>query len=834
MKKHYLSFLLLLINSVLAAQTINFSDAAFKAKLLQSDSNSVIARNLADDYFAIDVNNDKEIQLSEALQVAHLDIEGSNISSLDGIEKFTNLVSLQCGNNKIVDLNVGTLVQLTDLNCSSNSIETLTLTGAISLQNLYCQNNKLSTLNLTGLANLQSFFCGSNSITALNLDDLTNLQTFECYDNRLTSLDFSKLTEVTSLNCNFNRLQNLNVSTLINLNDLNCSNNELVFLEVYGLTRLSSLNCNNNLLTALNINTLFNVIFLNCKNNNLKSIQVTGLGKLMVLDISNNQITSLDTLGLTNLKSLYATNNKLATLDVTNQIGLEIVSVSNNLLTSLYLKNGSNEGVLFLENPTLNYICADETDIAFIQEQINQNGYTNCFVNTYCSFVPGGNYYTFSFNNKFDKTSNGCNALDGNFPNLKLAITDDVASTTFIPDVGSINSYSVKEGNYSISPMLENPKYFSIYPPSQLATFPDSTSPLSTTFCIKPNGSYKDLEVTLLPLDNARSNFQCAYKIVYKNKGTVSLSGAVNMSFDGAALSFVNANPSASTQTSTNLKWNFASLQAQETRTILVNLKVNPSVVTGYLLNFIATITNSADEIPNDNTADLSQTVVTSISLNDKICLEGNAVSPIKVGDYLHYMIRFENSGSALVNNIVLKDLIDISKFDITTLVPQSGSHPFCTKISANNTVEFILENINLPFDANNNKGHVAFKIKTLPALVNGDELTNSATLYFDYQKPAATNIATTDIKTLKIQDAVFSDFFAIYPNPVKDNFNILNANQIQIGSVSIYNMLGQLVQTFINTNSKSGFDVSQLKSGVYLAKINSGNSSTTLRFIKE
>ena len=576
--------------------------------------------------------------------------------------------------------------------------------------------------------------------------------------------------------------------------------------------------------------------YLYCNYNNLQSIQVAGLKSLKVLDIAYNQITALDIKGLTALQYLYCNNNKLITLDATSQKELQFLLVSNNLLDSLYIKNGINEEAFIAGNPSLNYVCVDESEINYVQEEIANNGYTNSFVNSYCSFVPGGNYYSIAINNKFDKDANGCDASDGNFPNLKLVITDDATSTTFIPDVASVNSYSVKEGTYSISimPALENPKYFSISPANQYVTFSDVTSPLSTSFCVKPNGSYKDLEVTLLPLDNARSNFQCAYKIVYKNKGTVSLSGAVNVSFDGAALSFVNASPNASTQTSATLKWNFASLQAQETRTILVNLKVNPSVVTGYLLNFIATITNSADETPNDNTADLSQTVVTSISLNDKICLEGNAVSPIKVGDYLHYMIRFENSGSALVNNIVLKDLIDISKFDITTLVPQSGSHPFCTKISANNTVEFILENINLPFDANNNKGHVAFKIKTLPTLVNGDELTNSATLYFDYQKPASLNIATTEIKTLKIQDAVFSDFFTIYPNPVKNNLNIMNKTQIQIGSVSIYNMLGQLVQTFINSDSKSGFDVSQLKSGVYVAKINSGNSSTTLRFIKE
>ena len=856
MKKQYFSLLILLINSVLVAQTITFSDAAFKAKLLQSDANSTIARNLSGDDFAIDVNKNGQIDEAEALQVAHLDIQNASISSLSGIEKFTNLVSLHCGNNEIVNLNVGSLVKLTDLNCSSNTINTLTLTGANSIQNLYCQSNKLTSLNVnsftslvtidcsdnviasvdfSSLINLETLICKNNSISLLNVDDLINLITLECDRNRLSALNLSKLDNITSLSCNFNQLSSLNVSSLTELTSLNCTNNLLTSLTVTGLTKLSNLNCNRNKLNTLSLNTLSALTFFNCTNNNLQTLQLGGLAKLRVLDFSNNQITFLDTLGLTNLQFLYASNNKLVTLDATNQTGLQFLIISNNLLTSLYLKNGSFESSLSISgNANLSYICADESDIETIQEEINNNGYTNCFVNSYCSFVPGGYYYTIESKNKLDINKNGCNAFDNNFPNLKITITDDASSTTFIQDATVNYNYSTKEGTYTIKPELENPSYYTILPSSTTVVFPDETSPFSSPFCIAPNGNHTDLEIVLLPLDNARSNFDCTYRIVYKNKGTVTQSGVINLGFSATDLSYVSANPSVSNQSSSNLNWNFTNLLPQETRTILVNLKVKPSLANGYLLNFVTTITNNTDETPNDNRADLSQTVVSAISLNDKICLEGNAVSPIKVDDYLHYMIRFENSGSDLINNVVLKDLIDTSKFDIETLVPLSGSHPFYTKISANSAVEFFLENINLPINAGSNKGYVAFKIKTLPGLVNGNELTNSGTLYFDYQKPLNTNIATTAIQALEIQDSVFLDFFTIYPNPVKNNLNIMNKNQIQIGSISIYNMLGQLVQTFVNIDNTSALDVSQLKAGVYVAKINSGNANTTLRFIKE
>ncbi len=63
-------------------------------------------------------------------------------------------------------------------------------------------------------------------------------------------------------------------------------------------------------------------------------------------------------------------------------------------------------------------------------------------------------------------------------------------------------------------------------------------------------------------------------------------------------------------------------------------------------------------------------------------------------------------------------------------------------KLQHNNKVEFIFENINLPFDDANNDGFVAFKIKTKSSLVLGDTFSNSANIYFDYNFPIVTNTA--------------------------------------------------------------------------------------------
>jgi hypothetical protein len=203
------------------------------------------------------------------------------------------------------------------------------------------------------------------------------------------------------------------------------------------------------------------------------------------------------------------------------------------------------------------------------------------------------------------------------------------------------------------------------------------------------------------------------------------------------------------------------------------------------------------------------------------------------IGEYVHYLIRFENTGNYAAQNIVVKDLIDLSKFDISTLVPTKASHDFVIKLSQGNKVEFIFENINLPFDDATNDGFIAFKIKTLPTLVTGDSFTNEANIYFDYNFPILTNKATSTFKTLGTQDFEFSDYFSVYPNPVNDILNINKKGSIEVQSIAVLDILGQLVIAVPNAQTISKVDVSKLVTGMYFLKMNTDKGTSNMKFIK-
>jgi uncharacterized repeat protein (TIGR01451 family) len=780
MKHFYFKLLSIFFFVTANAQIVTIPDANFKAKLIEQ---------------GVDTNNDGQIQVTEALAVTSLGLSYASISDMTGIEAFTNLTELTCGNNQLTTLNVQGLTNLYWLRCGNNQLTTLNLQGLTNLHWLECFENLLTTLNVQGLTNLQYLYCSGNQLATLNVQGLTNLLYIYCQNNQLPTL---------------------NVQGLTNLQALYCDNNQLPNLNVQGLTNLQNLYCFNNPLTSLNLQGLINLRELRCENSQLSTLNLQGLTNLQNLACGNNQLTTLNVQGLTNLQELFCDNNQL---------------------TSLFLKNGLNEFIIFSGNPNLTYICADDSEIASLQNLATLYGYTNCTINSYCNFTPGGIFYTINGTNKIDEDNNGCDALDISLPNFKFTITDGTNTGGLIADATGNYTIPVEAGTHTITPVLENPAYFTVAPATATVTFPVDISPFAQDFCIAPNGVHHDLEVVVIPLLPARPGFDADYKIKYKNKGTSSETATLVFNYDDAVLDYVAATLVPTTQNVGSLSWNIGTIAPFQSGEFVITLNVNspmetPAVNSGDILSYAATINGlNTDETPIDNTAAINQTVVNSYDPNDKTCLEGNTINPSMIGNYVHYKIRFENTGTFPAQNVVVKDMIDISKFDISSLQMIDASHSCTTRINGNK-VEFIFENINLPFDDANNDGYVVFKIKTKSTLVVGNTISNQANIYFDYNFPIITNTATSTFQSLNNDAFVFENEFVLYPNPAKNLLHIEVKNEIEMSSISIYNMLGQVVLT--TTNPSNTIEVSNLKTGNYFIKVTTDKGTATSKFIKE
>ena len=830
MKKLYILFFLT-IGFLANAQIVNIPDANFKAKLLAASSLNYTASTEdinntggVTTYTSIDTNNDGEIQVSEALAIKYLNVgpyqtSNSNITSLIGIEVFLNLQALNCENGRLVNLDVSDLTNLKRLKCNGNFfLASLDVSNLTNLEYLDCSTNQLTNLDVSDLINLIYLDCSFHQLTSLDVSDLTNLTDLDCGFGNLTSLDLTNVVNLENLDFRTNLIENLNVSDLINLKYLNCSSNNLISLDVTNLINLTGLDCGTNELNSIDLFNLINLRNLNCRDNQLTSLDVSNLTNLTSLDCRVNQLNNLDVSSLTNLSSFDCAFNQLVYLNLKN--------------------NYSSNYYIWGDNPSLQYICANESNIANIQQKIDQYGYSaTCHVNSYCSFTPGGTFYEISGNAKLDLNNNGCDISDIDYANLRLNITNGTVTGSIISNQTGNCYIPVSAGNHTITPNLENPSYFNISPESVSVNFPTQTSPFTRDFCVTANGIHHDVEIMIIPTVPARPGFDANYKLVYSNKGNQVENGSISLTFDDAKLDYVAANPVFNSSAVNNFTWNYTNLQPFETREIALVLNVNspmeiPAVNIGDQINFLAEITPFAnDEVQYDNIFALKQIVVGSYDPNDKTCIQGETITPTEVGNYAHYVIRFENTGTFPAENIVVKDMIDLAKFDIATLVPLKSSHDFYTRINGNK-VEFIFENINLDFNDATNDGYVAFKIKTLPSLVLGDTFTNNANIYFDYNFPITTNTYTTTVAALSTQDFDFGTYFTLYPNPANDVLNIQTKQDLQVNSIEIYNQLGQIVLAV--TNAVNSIDVADLASGTYFVKVNTEKGSANSKFVKE
>ena len=804
MKNLYAVLVLVFCSFVSNAQIVNIPDVNFKNKLLNYQP-------------VIDTNNDGEIQVSEALTLTEINFYAWGILDMTGIEAFTNLITLNCSYNyNLNSINVSTLVNLETLNCSDSFLSVLDVSNLPSLKFLNCSNNNLNTMDLSGLTNLEELYCTNNQLSSINVSGLTNLKSLVLVNNNLNTLELSELTSLIELDLSSNNIEVLNISNLINLQKLYCNSNLLNSLDVTNLNNLTVLNCSQNMLNTINISNQINLKTFICSNNQITNLNISNCINLIGFYCSNNQITNLNISNCINLLGFDCSNNQLSVLDFTNLTKLVAVVLSNNLFTSIDLshiipsnnfyfydfssnpflnsinlkngarltsENGSAGGEIPLYSndcPNLLYICADEFNFQYIQVP-------NAQLNTYCSFNPGGNYNTITGTFSLDNDNNGCDVNDYKFSDSKIKINDvsNIFGATYTNTSGKYNFFT-QAGNFIITPEFENP-YFTVSPPTATINFADSNNNTQTqNFCVTPNGVHNDVEVSVLPLERPRPGFDATYQLVYKNKGNQVLSGNVNLTFNDAVLDFVAANPALATQSLNTLSWSYANLLPFESRTINFTLNVNspqeiPAVNIGDILSFSASIDPiSGDETVNDNTFALTQTVLGSYDPNDKTCLEGNTIVPERIGEYLHYLIRFQNSGTAAAENIVVKDIIDTTKFDITSLQLTSASHNYTTKITGNK-VEFIFENINLPAEIDNeaaSHGFVAFKIKTKNNLTAGNSVSNKADIYFDYNFPITTNEATTTFATLGVNQ-IENKSVAVFPNPVQDILTITSKGNL-------------------------------------------------------
>jgi uncharacterized repeat protein (TIGR01451 family) len=794
--------------------------------------------------------------------LTQLNCEGNQLSSLPALP--SSLTLLRCNNNQLTSLpdlpsSLTHLIcnsnQLTSLPALPNSLTQLTcfynqLSSLPNLPNsltyLNCYNNQLSSLpNLpSSLTSLLCYFNQLSSLPALP-NSLTNLQ---CNNNQLNSLP-ALSNSLTNLQCNNNQLSSL--PTLPNtLTTLKCYNNLLSSLPAFPNT-LTTLMCYNNLLSSLPVlpNSLTN---LQCNENQLSSlpelpVNLTTLwcyynllsslpalpNSLTNLVCNNNQLSSLPALP-NSLTNLVCNNNQLSSLPAVPSVMSHFIINNNNISCLVNLPqvnnsnnvNISNNPLVCVPNQTLYSgslpLCIDSDPInnpnncpgVNITGNVYRDLNSNCSLNNSDFHIQNLPVKLYDSQNNFlaqSYTINGVYSFNTLLPdtfqvkidtiNFPIAVScgqssaQNVILTTASQTIQNINFPVICNAAYDVFVQSVIPQGW---------VFPGQIHTLKTN--VTNNSNWYNLNCTSTTVSGTVS-IQVNGPVSFVSPALGALTPAIN----GNTFTYSITDFNALTTESFGLYF-ITDTTAQANDQICVHVEISPNPI-------------DADTI--NNIYDFCYNVVNSYDPNMK------EVYPVDVlpgyDDWFTYTIHFQNTGNAPAFNIRLRDTLD-TQLDLNTFEVLGYSHPANVGVSGNIlTVRF--NNIMLPdstTDYEGSMGYFQYRLKPLPNLPLGSQISNTAYIYFDYNAPIITNTTANNFEfPVSVLSIVSSEnSFSLFPNPSTGVFTFKDTKNLN--TVEVYSILGEKILS--QTNQKT-INLNGFSKGVYFARVNGG---LVLKLVKE
>ena len=307
----------------------NFPDAAFRTYI------SVLT--------GVGIN--KTISDEKIANVKEIIVSSLEITSLQGIEYFTELQKLDFSHNKLTSVSISANRKLKELAFYDNQLSSLDVSKNTMLEKIEFSGNEFTSLDISNLTALKILVCMTSKLTMLDLSKNISLEYLNCLGNNFATLDISKNTELSSLNCQKNNLTSLDVSNNTKLVTLQCDDNQLTLLDVSNNTKLEYLYCGDNNLTRLDVSKNIALKNISCGNNNLSALSVANNKELIVLNFNFNKVAQINLSNNTKLMYLFCAGNCLTYLNLDKCSLVAEATIGEQISTRRFqiMSNGSNE-----------------------------------------------------------------------------------------------------------------------------------------------------------------------------------------------------------------------------------------------------------------------------------------------------------------------------------------------------------------------------------------------------------------------------------------------------------------------------------------------------------
>ncbi|HUH51493.1 MAG TPA: BspA family leucine-rich repeat surface protein [Flavobacterium sp.] len=681
----------------------------------------------------------------------------------------------------------------------NESIHNWNLTNVTNITNIFQNaidfNQPINNWDVSNITNMSGMFSGASSFNQpLNNWDVSNVTKMNSMFNGASSfnqpLDNWDVSNVTNMGGMFRQASSFNQ----NLNNWNTANVTSLKNMFYGASSFNQPLNNWNVSNVLNMTWMF----LNAHNFNQNLSSWEFNSNISFYSGIDNNFVSFTSLSIDNYDLLLM---RFAELELSGRVFSATLTYCNSNVRD-YLINDLGWEFLF------------------------DNLSENCDYNSVYGKIL------------FDENNDGCNIND-----VKTGLFFITANngTPYYSTLSNNGEYILNlfEDNYIIG--LPNlPNYYTAVPESYSVNFTGFGNYEELNFCLTSNQMIEDLNIVILPITEARPGFETEYQLVLQNIGTQTINDIfVSLTFDNTLQTFVNALPSTTSITTNQLNFELESLSPTSSTVINFTMLTlaPPNVNGGEILNFTATVTpNTNDYTPSDNTFELNQIVVNSFDPNDKQVLQGEEIHIDEVNNYLHYLIRFQNTGTASAITVRIKDELH-ETLDYNTIQIVSASHNYQVKILNGNQIEFIFDRILLPHqgaDEAGSNGFIAYKIKAVENTQVGDIIIgNQAEIYFDYNLPIITNsVATEVVNPTSGITTNLKDFISVYPNPTSSLLNIKTKSNVELKEIKIYNLQGR--ELLYSKQNLETISIEDLSSGIYLLHIKTNEGTLVQRVIRK
>ena len=194
----------------------------------------------------------------------------------------------------------------------------------------------------------------------------------------------------------------------------------------------------------------------------------------------------------------------------------------------------------------------------------------------------------------------------------------------------------------------------------------------------------------------------------------------------------------------------------------------------------------------------------------------------------LKYRIRFQNTGNLPATTVVIRDTLP-EELEWESFEPGPSSHQYSLLMdSQSREVVWTFNDIMLPDSASDPEGSIGtlwFDID-MTDLEPGDEIENTAYIFFDANEAIVTNTSLHTIGEFLSTTTKESSDFSVYPNPSEGMLFIKGT--VSTGELArITDLSGRVVWEKVLESNR--LDVSDLNSGMYLLSIGNGPSVKVL-----